>query len=161
MNSQLGAAIPQQRARPHDVRPVSPPMDLMPEPPLDSSFDGYSKLVVPLEPQDVPSQMSRTSSAIVNRLIFSVCPTERGHNGPVLEVRCSCHQGTKTGTREVLMDAKHVGSFHTGRGYDRYPSVDGSSRRSSIVIPAETGRLRVSAVPPTQQVSRSFLFLKN
>ena len=65
--------------------------------------------------------MLRSSSAIVYRLIFSVCPTERGHNGPVLEVRRSCHQGMKTGTGEVLMDAKHVGFFPTGRGYDRYP----------------------------------------
>ena len=66
----------------------------MPEPPMESSLGGYWKVSSALEPQDVPSQMLRTSSAIVNRLIFPVCPTERGHNGPVLEVRRSCHEGT-------------------------------------------------------------------
>ena len=40
------------------------------------------------------------------------------------------------------MDAKHVDFFFpTGRGYDRYPSVDGASERSSIVIPLKIGRL--------------------
>ena len=58
----------------------------------------------------------------------------------------------KTGTGEVLMDAKHVGFFPTGRGYDRDPSADGTSKRISLVIPAKTGRLRVSAVLPIQQV---------
>ena len=45
---------------------------------------------------------------------------------------------------EVLMNAKHVGFFSTGRGYDRFPSVDCTSERSFNCHPSEKiGRLRV------------------
>ena len=50
------------------------------------------------------------------------------------------------------MDAKHVGLFSTGRGHIRYPSVDGTSERSSIVISVKLED-HESAVPPIQQVS--------
>ena len=99
--------------------------------------------------------MLSTSSAIVNRLIFPVCPTERGHNGPVLEVRRSCHRSNDedlNGRSTHGCQARGV-LFPLGAATTVTPAWIVLLGAVTTVTPAKIGRLRVSAAPPIQQVS--------
>ena len=126
----------------------------MPEPPRKLAATATGKSEVPLEPENIPSQMLSTSSAIVNRLIFPVClnvvTTDQSWRNvvPVIGGNDEDLNGRSTHgcqARGVL--------FPLGAATTVTPAWIVLLGAVTTVTPAKIGRLQVSAAPPIQKVS--------